>query len=66
MGLAFKPNTGDVREALSIKVVDRLLLEGAVVCAYDPAAMRNTRKIFREEIFSQGLPGNASRAQTAA
>jgi UDPglucose 6-dehydrogenase len=39
LGLAFKPNTDDMREAKSIEVVERLLELGASVRAYDPVAM---------------------------
>ena len=45
-GLSFKPNTDDIREAPSIKVVKRLLEEGADIYAYDPKAMENFRKLF--------------------
>lgn len=50
LGLAFKPNTDDMRNAVSIKIIKRLLQEGAEVSAYDPAAVRNAKKIFREKI----------------
>jgi UDPglucose 6-dehydrogenase len=50
LGLAFKPDTDDIREAVSLKIIDRLLQEGADVCAYDPAAMENTRKSFGERL----------------
>ncbi len=42
-GLAFKPNTDDMREAPSIPIIHKLLLEGAVVKAYDPAAMEQAK-----------------------
>src|SRR5881397_1761394 len=45
LGLAFKPNTDDMRDAKSIEVVTRLVELGATVCAYDPVAMTNARKI---------------------
>ncbi len=45
-GLSFKPNTDDIREAPSVKIVNRLLSEGATVCAYDPKAMENFKKLF--------------------
>jgi UDPglucose 6-dehydrogenase len=44
-GLAFKPNTDDLREAPSRVVVDDLLARGATVCAYDPVAMPEARRI---------------------
>ena len=49
LGLAFKPNTDDMREAKSIEVIQRLLEEGATVCAYDPAARDEAKKIFADE-----------------
>jgi UDPglucose 6-dehydrogenase len=45
-GLSFKPNTDDIREAPSIKIVNKLLSEGAIISAYDPKAMENFKKIF--------------------
>lgn len=45
-GLSFKPNTDDIREAPSIKVVKRLINEEAIISAYDPKAMENFKKIF--------------------
>ena len=50
LGLAFKPNTDDMREAKSIEVINRLLEEGAQVSVYDPAAMENARRIFGGKI----------------
>jgi UDPglucose 6-dehydrogenase len=43
LGLAFKPNTDDIRFAPAIEVVRRLLAEGAAVRAYDPEAMQRAR-----------------------
>jgi UDPglucose 6-dehydrogenase len=45
LGLAFKPETDDVRDSVAINIIRKLLDEKAVVCAYDPKAMRNMRKI---------------------
>jgi len=45
LGLAFKPNTDDMREAASIVLASRLLAEGAEVVAYDPIATENARSI---------------------
>jgi UDPglucose 6-dehydrogenase len=45
-GLAFKPNTDDMREAPSVAVIDGLLQRGASVCAYDPAAVAEARKTY--------------------
>lgn len=45
-GLAFKPKTDDMREAPSITVINELLGMQATVCAYDPEATSNARKMF--------------------
>lgn len=45
-GLAFKPNTDDIREAPSRVLLDALLAAGAHVRAYDPVAMAETRRIY--------------------
>jgi UDPglucose 6-dehydrogenase len=50
LGLAFKPETDDMRDAVSIKIVKRLLEEGARVAVYDPKAMENARKAFGEAV----------------
>lgn len=46
LGLAFKPNTDDVRESRAIPIVETLLRRGATVLAYDPMAMVNFRKLY--------------------
>jgi UDPglucose 6-dehydrogenase len=45
LGLAFKPNTDDIRQASSIVLASRLLAEGAQVVGYDPVAMDNMRSM---------------------
>jgi UDPglucose 6-dehydrogenase len=49
-GLAFKPNTDDIREASSLSIIEELLKEGASVSAFDPEAMPNVRKQIGEKI----------------
>jgi UDPglucose 6-dehydrogenase len=50
LGLAFKPNTDDMREAASIVIVQELLKDGALVTAYDPVAMENAKRVIGNEI----------------
>jgi UDPglucose 6-dehydrogenase len=48
-GLAFKPNTDDMREAPSRVVIDGILMRGGRVTAYDPVAVDEARRIYRGE-----------------
>ncbi|MBN2122163.1 UDP-glucose/GDP-mannose dehydrogenase family protein [Candidatus Micrarchaeota archaeon] len=59
LGIAFKPDSDDIREAPSIKVINSLLKEGAEVCAYDPQALPNLRKLFGERISYADSLGEA-------
>ncbi|WP_457549431.1 UDP-glucose dehydrogenase family protein [Archaeoglobus sp.] len=46
LGLAFKPDTDDIRESRAIPIVEALLREGVEIIAYDPKAIDNFRKLF--------------------
>jgi UDPglucose 6-dehydrogenase len=48
-GLAFKPNTDDMREAPSRLLIDELIKVGATITAYDPVAMDEGKRIFKDE-----------------
>lgn len=48
LGLSFKPNTDDMREAPSLKIIHSLQKEGAKIKAYDPKAMEAAQKIFKK------------------
>lgn len=50
LGLAFKPNTDDMREAASIVLAQELVLAGATVVGYDPIAMSNAKKVLPEAV----------------
>ena len=50
-GLAFKPNTDDMRDAPSISLVHMLQHEGASVRAYDPEAQENAQHLFEDVVF---------------
>ena len=49
-GIAFKPNTDDIREAPAIHIMEILLDKGADIAAYDPEAMDNAREVFGDKI----------------
>jgi UDPglucose 6-dehydrogenase len=49
-GLAFKPNTDDIREAPALSIINALLKEGAKICAYDPEAMPNVKSQLGDSI----------------
>ena len=50
-GLAFKPNTDDIREAPSLQLIQELIVQGATVVAYDPEAMENVKSEIGEKII---------------
>ncbi len=49
-GLAFKPDTDDIREAPSLYLIEKLLEEGATICAFDPEAMGNVKSVLGDRI----------------
>ena len=49
-GLSFKPNTDDIREAPSLKIIESLLKEGVKLNVYDPVALKETKKVFAGKI----------------
>ena len=54
-GLAFKPNTDDIREAPALTVMERLLDMGAVLQVYDPVAMEEVKKFFQEYPYPERI-----------
>jgi len=66
-GLAFKPNTDDMREAPARSVMEALWAEGASVCAYDPIAADECRRIYgeRDDLTLAASPLEAVRGADA-
>ena len=60
LGLSFKPNTDDMREARSVEIITQLLEAGATVRAYDPVAMDNARKILPTVVEYADSPYDAA------
>jgi len=60
-GLAFKPNTDDMREAPSLALIDDLLAAGATVTAYDPVATHEAQRVLgqREQVRYAETPNEA-------
>lgn len=50
LGLSFKPDTDDMREAPSITIINELLKKGATITAYDPIAMNNAKTILSTQV----------------
>lgn len=51
-GLSFKPNTDDMREAPSLAIIDKLLDSEVEIAAYDPVAMPEARRYYRDSLIS--------------
>ncbi|SKA01654.1 UDP-glucose dehydrogenase family protein [Sediminibacterium ginsengisoli] len=49
-GLAFKPNTDDIREAPALSIIDELVSRGSTITAFDPEAMGNVKKLIGDKI----------------
>ena len=58
-GLAFKPNTDDIREAPALQLIEALTAEGAIIVAYDPEAMANVKKLVGDQIQYAANPYDA-------
>lgn len=55
MGLAFKPNTDDIRDAKSLIIVKEILEQGGIISAYDPIAMDNFRAEFPQLNYTKSV-----------
>ena len=66
LGLSFKPDTDDMRDAPAIKIINGLLACGASVVAYDPAAISNAKRLFGTKItFASSTPDALATADAA-
>lgn len=54
LGVAFKPDTDDMRNAPSIGIIEMLQHEGAKIKVYDPQAMPNAKKVFKDVTYCNG------------
>jgi UDPglucose 6-dehydrogenase len=55
-GLAFKPNTDDIREAPALEMIDALVSRGAKVQCYDPEAMPNVQRLIGDKaVFAEKM-----------
>ena len=50
LGIAFKPETDDIRDSVSVELVNRLVKLGGKISIHDPKAIENARKIFRDKV----------------
>ncbi len=66
LGLSFKPNTDDIREAPALDIIQALLEDGASVSVYDPVAMKHVRGLFKERIDYAKDPYDACHHADAA
>ena len=53
LGIAFKPETDDIRDSVSVELVNRLIKLGAKITIHDPKAIENAKKIFNNKIKYQ-------------
>jgi UDPglucose 6-dehydrogenase len=66
LGLTFKPNTDDMRDAPSIAIVQTLLDAGAIIHAHDPEGMEEAAKLLPEVIMSESAYAAAAGADAVA
>ena len=66
LGVAFKPDTDDIRDSMGIELIHRLMKLGAKVTIHDPRALDNARKIFRTNAkYATSIPSALKNSQCA-
>ena len=66
LGVAFKPNTDDIRDSTSIELIRRLMKSGAIVTIHDSKALDNARKIFHDNVkYAKSIPSALKNSQCA-
>ena len=66
LGTSFKPETDDVRDSISIKLIKKLVEKGARITIHDPKAIENTRKIFLKKIeYKKSIIDSLAKSQCA-
>lgn len=66
LGTAFKPNTDDIRDSISIELIKKLLKKKVNVTIYDPRAIKNTKIIFGEKIkYANSISNSLKNSQCA-
>ena len=66
LGTAFKPETDDIRDSTSIKLIKKLLEKGAKITIHDPKAIENTKNVFGRKIeYKKSIIDSLTRSQCA-
>jgi UDPglucose 6-dehydrogenase len=64
-GLSFKPDTDDIRDAPSVKIIKKIIEEGGICSVYDPCALLNFKKEFKENkniIYNENMYDSCEKA----
>tara|TARA_B110000014_G_scaffold263181_1_gene259105 strand:+ start:149 stop:1459 length:1311 start_codon:yes stop_codon:yes gene_type:complete len=66
LGTAFKPETDDIRDSISIKLIKKLIEKGAKITVHDPRAIENTKEVFLEKIeYNKSIIDALTKSQCA-
>ena len=66
LGTSFKPETDDIRDSISIKLIKKLIEKGAKITVHDPRAIENTKEVFLEKIeYNKSIIDALTKSQCA-